>query len=948
MNSSSPPGPIAPPGESPAVKLPPSKSGQRRRTELELNRTSHGRSPRKSRVLRWFGIWLIAWAGLTCWRANILPVPPYGDSATGLFVEADWLEAHDFDYRRLWQVEKSLSAGGPRADATSLLPSIVALLFRVGMSQTTVQVVMHLGNLACAAALLVMVFALLRPIAGKWGSLALVAAIVTTPLFSVQIEMLGLDLPMATFAVAASLLALRGRLGWAALATTIGFAMKSTGFVPTVAIWLYAAAGLAVAYFSAHDRSSPSRRDVRWRRTEYVGFALLSATLVMQALLLGWSNSVAPATAAVTQLTDYLGIADLLTLCPDIAVLGAALGISTALIALGGARKLFRGTDTAGTATTATPATAPPAAIPTAGHRLVLAMLARPELVLGWLIALGSLIVVLLVIQAPLPRNFTLAVPVLYVVAGSLWLRNARWRPLALACLGLIVIGNLINRAGLLFPPLQFWARTAALRERSHEYRADQRGTIAALTKIASERRADEALIAASPLALYLALPRLGYVEKPQPGYTVNELSVGGWSGVARLFRDHPRHLMLVVSDTVEYGLGQITVPFPNPSDPQERILYSDQQPSRLIVYRRDLSEVTSDNEVALNNAALDRWYLEHFWHDRSLDRRPSIPLLVRARSLVGADCRPQAIALLRQGVADKPDDLDLQLELAKQLIEAGQIDEGLAYAHEVAWADDNRAAAFDALGLGRLHQGQFDRALAEFQAAIERDPNLDDARYHSALAYLRKNDAAQAVSTLHELLLRNPDYHDARLQLGMIQLLAGKVDEAVHEFDELLRRDPRRADAAFSAGSACLQQQRIPEAEQYFRTAIQRQPDHAEAKNYLGLLHLNRAENDAAERLFRQAIADKPNYAEPYNNLGVVLAKTNRFPEAESQLRAAIRLAPGYAEAYNNLGMLLAQNQQLPAARECFVQALQLNPNFQHAQQNLQQVDARIKGNTP
>ena len=78
------------------------------------------------------------------------------------------------------------------------------------------------------------------------------------------------------------------------------------------------------------------------------------------------------------------------------------------------------------------------------------------------------------------------------------------------------------------------------------------------------------------------------------------------------------------------------------------------------------------------------------------------------------------------------------------------------------------------------------------------------------------------------------------------------------------------------------------------------------------------------------------------------MLAKTNRFPEAESQLRAAIRLAPGYAEAYNNLGMLLAQNQQLPAARECFVQALQLNPNFQHAQQNLQQVDARIKGNTP
>ena len=944
MNSSSPPGLTAPPGESPAADSPPAKVGQRRRAGVEGSGTDVGRSPRTSWLLRWIGVWLLTWVALIGWRANSLLLPPYGDTATSLFVEADWLESHHFDYSRLWQDEESFGAGGPRASGTSLLPTVVALLFRAGLSQAAVQVVLHLANLACAAALLIMVFALLLPVAGKWGSAVLVAAIVTTPLFSVQVEMLGLDLPMATFAVTAALLAVRGHLGWAALATTISFGMKNTGFVATCAIWLWAAASLALADRSADDHPSRPTKAAHGRWTAYVGFALLSASLVFQGLLIGWASSFATTAEGVPLLSDYLGFADLLTLYPDVIALGATLAISTALVALAGAQQRLRDAALPTPVTTANPSTA----TPTTGRRLLSAMLSRPELILAWLVVIGTLVATLLVIWAPLPRNFTLAVPFLYILAGSLWLRNARWRPLALACLSLLVIGNLVNRAGLLYPPLQFWARTAALRERSHEYRADQLSTIAALHAISTERQPDEALIAAAPLALYLALPRLGYVETPQPGYAVSALSVGDWPSVARLFKDHPRRLMFVVADCVENGLGQITAPFPNPDDPQEEVVYSDQQPNRLVVYRRDLSKVAADSEVAAANAALDRWYLEHFWYDAALDRRPAVPLLARAKSLVAADCRMPAIELLRRGMADKPDDLDLQLELARQLIEAGQLDEGLTYAHEVAWADDHRADAFDVLGQGRLRQGQFDRALAEFQTALERDPNLDDARYHQALAFLRKNDAAQAESTLRNLLIRNPAHHEARLQLGLLALVAGKFDEAVGEFDEVLRRDSRRADAAFSAGSARLQQQRLPEAEQYFRTAIQRQPDHAEAKNYLGLLHLNRGENERAEQLFRQAIADKSGYAEPYNNLGVALGNTNRRAEAEAQFRAAIRLAPNYAEAYNNLGMLLAQSGQLPAARECFVQALQRNPNFQHAQQNLQQVDARLKGGTP
>jgi len=873
---------------------------------------------RLSAAVPWIGAWLAVLLGLTIWRWDVVRDPPYCDFALGLFVEADWLAKHDFDYWRLRYVEPPGNDGGPRVYMTSVLPTLVALLFRTGLSQTALHVVMHLASFACAAALLVMMYSLLRPLAGKWGSLVLVAAIVTTPLFSVQVEMIGLDLPMATFAVAAGLLALRGHFGWASLASLASFAMKNTGLVGSIAVWLYVAAALGVALLTRQPRS--------WQR-DGLGFALLSLSLAAQGLIFRWGNTGARLTDSSTMPFEFVNFASVLVICPDLVLLCLVLAIWTAITAMYELVTSWRARATGGVGTL----------------NVSSAFFAnRPELLLGWLVVAGGVAAVALIVQFPVPRYFTIVVPYLYLVAGSLWFRDPRWRPAAIGCVAALIVLNLVNRSGLLFPNIKQWSRNGPALERSHEYLADHRSTMNAMQMIAAQLRPDEALVAGAPFAFYLAMPRLGYVEHPIRGYVISPFAAGDWPPVAELLKDHPRRLMIVVADNIYYGLGQITVPFPDKSVPPKAIIYDDHEKSPLVVYRRDLSEVAPDD------AALDRWYLEHFWHDRSLDRRPSIPLLARAKSLLGADCRPQAIELLRQGVADKPADLDLQLELARQLIDAGQVDEGLAYAHEVAWADDDRAAAFDTLGLGRLHQGQFDRALAEFHAALDRVPEFDDARYHMAITYLRKNDAAQAESILRSLLVRNPEYHDARLQLGMLAQLTGKFDDAVREFDELLRRDPHRADAAFAAGSARLQQQRIPEAEQYFRTAIERQPDHAEAKNYLGLLHLNRADNVAAERLFRQAIADKPGYAEPYNNLGVVLARTNRLPEAESQLRAAIRLAPRYADAYNNLGMLLAQNQQLPAARECFVQAIQLNPNFQHAQQNLQQVDARIKGSTP
>ncbi|MBX9791138.1 MAG: tetratricopeptide repeat protein [Pirellulales bacterium] len=927
MKPRSPSGTTAPLGESRPKEphLPREGSGHPEASELRAGK--RGEVGRRSAVWRWAAIWLATWVGLSGWRIGILPAPPYGGSATSLFVEADWLDTNQFDYRRLLQVEKPFRAGGPRAQGTSVVPTLVALLFRAGLSPTAVFAVMHLATLACAAALLLVVYAWLRPIGGWWGSLAVTAAVLTTPLFSVQVDMIGNDLAAATFVAVAGLLAVGNRLGWAALATLAGFAIKSSCLIATTAIWSYAIVSLVATRLSVHDGSRLPSAARRSRVADILGFVLLSALLILQGLIAGWVYFEARPANGFAALHDYLGWSASLSLYPDVAALVVVLAAATVIVAGVGGRKLLLQRAAAGAG----------AGEATVSTRL----LQRPELFLAWLIVSGIFVGVLFV-EDPLPRNLTMAVPFLYVIAGSLCLRESRWRPLAIGCIWLLVGVNLVNRSGLLFPQLQTWARSSDLLERSHEYRVDQRSTIAALDKVAAELKSDEALIAGGPFDCYLALPRLGYVARPVGGYAVNAFEAEGWFAVARLIKDRPRRLMCVVTDNVDYSQGQITVPFPNPQDDRQEILFSDHLPSPLIVLRQDLTGVASDD------ATLDRWYIDHLWYSPSLGEGPTLSLVSRARSLAAADCRPQAIELLRKGLADKPADLDLQLELAKQLLESGQYDEGLAYAHEVAWFDDTRAGAFDALGLGRMGQGKFDVALAEFQAAIDRDPNLDDARYHMAIAYLRKNDTIKAEAALRALLARNPRHADARYQLGMIAALTGKFDEAVREFDELSRREPERADAAVAAGVARLRQQRGADAERRFRDAIARQPDYAEAKNYLGLLLLGKSQLEPAERLFREAIAAQPKFAEPYNNLAVLLARTERFEEAELQLRAAIQLNRNYVEAYNNLGMVLARRERWPAARDCFVQALQIDPNHAGAQQNLQRVQEKLSGSVP
>lgn len=861
--------------------------------------------------LRVAGVIGVAFLLISVWRWEIIRSPPYLDSAMGLFVEANMLYEANFDYRGAYRNETWGTDGGAIAYVISVLPTVIALLMKLDETGQTAITVYHFVNFLCAAIVLAMVYEILRRHLSIGTSAGIAVVIATTPLFASQVDMLGMELPMtAAFAVALWAVG-RDRFVLAGVATTIAFACKTTGMIPAIAV--VAVTGLRLVQCPAAER--------RRRLGLAVALAFNVMLLFAQFVVYRWSGlgdrlvQMDHPLLRTTEQNPFL--LDWAYACPEMLLLTV---LSLGMAALVFARTVWRRGQESRTRGVSFWSSWQ---IDTSSDAAMLT--------LACLTVVGILAAIKLMVTFVCPRYWTITVPCVYVLFAILFLTRPslrRWSPVIVV---LLLVWNSANLYESLFPQ----PRQRLDAERSLAYLADHQASIDACREIEA-KCAGVKIVTGNPFTYYLALPRLGFVSRAQHGYTVNAFRRPEFLSVLRMFIDHPCELVILTAETAQIRYGVASLPT---AGPQDEVVYTDTRQAPICAYRKQLCN--------LSPAELGDWYVDHLWYARDT-QRAMYDLPSRARFLQASGNAAAALRLLTTALAAEPTNVEVKLELARQLIDAGQIDQGLAHARDVAAAGDQLASAADVIGQGLLQQDQIEDAISEFQKALERDPDHAAARYHLAIAYRRLNDPIKAEATLRELFARHPDYGDARYQLGTIAALEGRYDEAVREFEALLQREPQRADAALAAGEARQRQQRNDEAKRHYRDAIARKPDYVEAMNSLGLLLLAESQLEPAEAWFREAIDVQPQYVKSYNNLAVLLAQAGRLDEAEAQLRTATEVDHDYFEAYNNLGMLLAGRQQWPAARDCFMEALRIRPDHAAAQQSLRLVQAKLAVKVP
>ena len=545
-------------------------------------------------------VWTVAFALLIvrAARSDLLYSPPFQDQAVGLWTEADFLARSGFDYHRLLYDEHHFmdDEPGPRSYMISVLPTLVGIGMLALPDVDSLIVVNRVISYGLGALIVALLATMLWPRLGWLFAVALAAAMLSTPLFLVQLDIMGMDVPLAATMLLASVFLFKERYVVAATLGMLAFAFKATGQLITLAsiAWL-----MLLLIFGA------GRVDAAQLKKYLIGLLanLLALSIQFAAIYFGdtsvghlstddWPDILKPKRAIFTTTPD-LGLLLL------IAVAGVVIVYLVRLL-----RELPKRTESSWL------------------RRMQATvygwLLSDPQLVVSSIIIGGLLVSSTMLIYTP--RYVFCAVPFLYLILGSLlgnvriaWPR-ASWAALvAIAC---VTGANLTNQSGKYFPEIakldrEVWAgipgltpRSCVFTERSREYLADHESNQRAF-RLLDERYYDRPIFAASPYKFLLSLPNLGHVRHE---LEVHDASL--WALAIAEFRDVMLRSSSQTADHdpifVWFGHARVTLPPPEPGD---EIIYDDGLEPPLVLFIKHLPA-----DVPRTAQAIEDWYIERTW----------------------------------------------------------------------------------------------------------------------------------------------------------------------------------------------------------------------------------------------------------------------------------------------------------------------------------------------
>jgi tetratricopeptide (TPR) repeat protein len=679
----------------PAVRKPPPSSARNRVPGWSAPLVDYFRSRPK---LACIGGFAAIFFGLIVLRRGIIDSPPYYDFATGLFLEANFLAESNFDYAALVREQARWLEGGAAVYVTSIMPTLVAVMMKVLPSPRAVLIAYHLFNFASAAAAVLLLLALARPYAGFWGALLTGAMLITVPVFSTQIDMLGMDLPMTACALAAVLLVARGHYSLAALAGLATSLVKTPGRAVASAIAVYLLLLLLLA----------ARRPWSTRRGLWLGLGTNLLVCAFQEYQARWLGELPQSRFENWSFSKQLfGGENMLrwtpTWFPDqLAIFALAALACLALSAAWVARQLK-------TSEPFRPA-------------LYRKMVEVGPLVVGWIISVA--VIAALAIVYCLPRYFMLVLPFVYLAFGYVLFRQPRWRIAAGLFACALVAFNVANAYGRFYPAFPEAQRTGALLERSRECLVDHESNIRAVRRLAREHpRAT--IIAATPFVHFLSLPRLGYVDHPLSGYSLNRFTGPTFVSGMRLPEDRPRDVVFI------YANNPFTNGIIGPPRAGDTVLYDDHQPSPLVVYRRRWP-------AEIGEATLK--------HEYEMLVLPEEGLTAMATRLAQEGDFDGAIGLFGRAIAINGYDPRAHYGLGYALIKRGKRRQGIEHLRIALRYDGKNDRAWGLLGAALAEERQFDEAIDNLRRAAALNPKDPTNLIALGKIYLVRDEPAAAL----------------------------------------------------------------------------------------------------------------------------------------------------------------------------------------------------------
>jgi hypothetical protein len=547
---------------------------------------------------------------LLVWRRETLFLPGYQDQSSGPWTEAKFLADSSFNYYALrYEVNHYMDfPPGPRCYMISVLPTLLALWMKL-VPDVTFQIAgARVASFLCGALTVVLLYRVIRSWAPRTGALAVCAAFATLPSFVTQVEIMGMDVPLAPLMLLSLTSLMQHRFAAAAAWAAVAFAVKASGMLAV----LVAIAYLAMLWILGRGRIDPGLQRAA-ARAFGLNAALLAAiwavvlwgdTSLQLRSTFPWPRLLKPPLSIVTQ-TPELGVLAL------VAALSAAMRIGPRL------RAIPRGD---------------------VRERLVEILLKERAVVVSW-IALAGLVLASGVYMYT-SRYAYCVMSLLFLVVAREFFARPRWAGWTTTAACAMAAFNLANASGAFYPsPTTFGradfdripgltTRLCVFTERSREYLADHRSNIRALAAL-NAQPLDTPIFAPVPYLFLMRNPAAGYVDRPLRAYDATRFETA-IQQFLDLYAPESGEPCPVDPAVLYYGDSRVSVPKPGPRD---AVLYRDDLDPPLLIYAKRIPpELRGDRD------ALEQWYLDESWDS----------------SLVGPRFRVRADYLLRRGLADR------------------------------------------------------------------------------------------------------------------------------------------------------------------------------------------------------------------------------------------------------------------------------------------------------
>ena len=292
-----------------------------------------------------------------------------------------------------------------------------------------------------------------------------------------------------------------------------------------------------------------------------------------------------------------------------------------------------------------------------------------------------------------------------------------------------------------------------------------------------------------------------------------------------------------------------------------------------------------------------------------------------------------KVIRLLRVRILENPNDVAAKVQLAKDLLGAGDTAEALRTYNGIL-ASAPAAKTLTECGLTLLSYGQYPLARKFLAKAAQADPSAAEPRLNVVVALFHTDGPAAALAQLEQVPdgQRAGDYY---LLKSQILDAAGKTQEARSNLDLALRLAPDQASFYIQTVLFLLKHGQYRAALSFCQEALKRFPDRPDLLLTQAITSSFVDDPEKADALLKKIESRWPEWDQPYLIHGIILVDHNKPAPAKTLLETAIALGAHEGVAYYNLAQADMDpiSPDMVGAEKAIQQSLRLNPSDPYIQ---------------